>query len=399
MTQVKHVYGNLTENDPSVKDALLNFARAFAFNHNRGRKTRFVFRTTAALAEARKLPLLGAWLDGGTIDGKKLLKRVEAIANDPNRKTSSGKPKAKPEDLAAVDYISENRLEDSFSNSFQWFWGEKTYQELRNEVIEDLRLNSRFAGVNPSDLADKMIGRIVLVSSGDRHSFESRSLSALDLDVLMNDLLLNKQVDSFNVLSRADLLHIACAQRGTNMVVIAGRFGSEEQVTSLLSALGAELALNPDPTLQAHASGDILASEKGRRVLGEVDVDLYIVFGSTVEVKREAAKFRLLSERAVSQASFRGNIQAASFEEWWPWPTDGLASMLERMKICDKVSVRPCSDPLARVLAKIAHIFAIRNDSPDAPEWRAIRAMIGRKFRFILNTDTHDIFTQDNPLP
>jgi hypothetical protein len=111
---LKHLAKNLTENSEAVRDALLEFAAEYLWQVRRGCTVRFLFRTTAKLAAARKDPFIGHWLSGKPVDELALFTKLAIAARNSKHRDA----------LIALRYMRKHMALGSFAAAVRWNFGE-----------------------------------------------------------------------------------------------------------------------------------------------------------------------------------------------------------------------------------------------------------------------------------
>lgn len=382
---LKHLAGSLTENSDSVKETIGNFAREFVFQRRRGKNATFVFRTTATLGAPQNHPILTPWLEGEDVDSLVIRQRLLRCAEGARRE----------ETRVALRYLGMFRLLRDFFAAVKWKWGELDYRAVRGELTKRINLDARFVGLEPNDVADKLIAQVVRVSSSERNALDQRRLTAFQLDQIAAELSLKKHVVEFRASRGAPsrTLYASWENRVGTAALVVGRFASEDDTKGILSTLRRHRNNEPGAVqrqmlFESPVDKDVLGA------VGGLDVDFYAAFGQGMATEHcdgtDWSKLAELLEIATSKFDAERLVVSAALDG------DALARICSNAGL--KFAVCDLADDCSALTRWVAQALAAHSEERKPGEWRRLSPWAYHKMRYIENVDTREIFTQRNPL-
>jgi hypothetical protein len=374
--QVKHLKDSLTESSRTLQDVLLSFAVAFHFHDARGRRVRLVFRTTAAL-ESLRAPILETWLRGAFTNaasvGQIFVRLAQLAVGRQDRVAQS-----------AIEYITAGGREAAFLKACEWTFGEREYSEMRRELVSQIAKDGRAEQADPNQLVDGLIAKVAITSS--HQELARRALSALDLDLVINDALVGRVADRY-VFGEGDRssVSVATADSGAIGVAVALRVEDDERARATLGELIS--STRSHPRFDGDGSdASVLQSTLALDPLSKMDMDLFIAFGSVEETRRQRVRGRWLCFKVLRLARPRARSPRVHLE------SEDLRQNLFPTRIPIEVSVAPAGDPLVALGQVIANwVLEARSE----PRHSGISAL-SRKVRCAWNWDTGYAATQED---
>lgn len=183
--QTKEYAGPLTERSKEISKALINFLCAFSDHRQAGRRCRLVFRTTAALGNAR-IPILEPWMNGQVISDEELLRGLSRLV------TESGSADA----TRALESIRDTAAAlTDFRQSVTWAFEQPDLEQNRRELMASLGAHELGRQLGPQTASQRVLERVLAVSSLPEPN--DRCLTRLDLDVLLSDGMIEKEIREF----------------------------------------------------------------------------------------------------------------------------------------------------------------------------------------------------------
>jgi hypothetical protein len=186
----------------AVEPQIFHFLCAFAENHRHQRAFHGILRSNATVAARARKPFL-RWVAGYKITAEKLQRELERRVPD--------------DAVDALGYVLDNNLLDQFVKSITWATAAPAPESLERQLCE--RLQAEVAS-HPANRTLAAMLRSVL-AAGTREIVAARCLSALDRDILFNDLALEKLVRDFRAERIADRLALAALERDGQCVAVA----------------------------------------------------------------------------------------------------------------------------------------------------------------------------------
>ncbi len=298
--QVKHLGGAVTAATDGVQDAIWNFLRVFVDLHARNVPARFVFRTTASLGKAQKTSkAVLDWVAGkGQPKPGPLLTFLNTIAKARTKKTPLVRQQV-------MSYLNSDSLVSEFAASVDWVFGACDYAELHERLIGELAGDHRMRGLDPMEIANAMIARILRASSFD--DVGGRRLTSLDLELLVNDAHLSKAAKWFGRQGGAGSeVTVGIAAPGDVCCCAILRCANVTDLRRDVEALLAEQHARPHDSVLSPV--EVLESEWARERLSRLDFDIYAAYGKMADTKREYVRQRWLIARCLQQARARAPL-------------------------------------------------------------------------------------------
>lgn len=380
-TALKHLSGTLTEKSHSVREVIGNFAEEFVFQRRRGKKPRFIFRTTATLVDPKEHPLLTPWLSGARKDVLAMqVALLETVRSAGARKS-----------YCALRYIRRNGLMAEFLNSVSWSWAEIDYQRVREVLVEQVRSDERFAGLSPGGVVERLLSQIIHASSGAREDLQRRRLTSVQVDSIACDLALEKSVHEFDEARSGSLsLYFATAHATNGSLLMLGRFGSREATRTQFARLAHRLANRPVPSHRPLFSlplrEDVLA------VIGALDVDFYAIYFKESSLPKDTREQRLSTLLAKAVARFPCSSLLAESTEYELFLRQWCVG---RNTTCEMVDDDDYCFALTNV---VAELLLDRMGAAETSSWRTFAPWAYHKIRYVFDSEGGTIFTQKNPL-
>ena len=285
----------------------------------------------------------------------------------------------------AIDYLTTGGLQAAFLKACEWNFGEREYSEMRRgSRLGSPKTIARSKRIQSA--GDSLVAKVAMTSS--HQDLAQRALSALDLDLVINDILIGREANRY-AFDEGDSarVSVATADSGTLGVAIALRVEDGERARATLRELIFNTKSHPrfdgDPS-----DASVLKSALALDALSKMDMDIFIAFGSVEETKRRRVRERWLCFKVLKLARPRARSPRVHLE------SEDLRQNLYPALIPIEVSVAPAGDPLVGLAQVIANWVL---EARDQPQHSGIAAL-SRKVRCAWNWDTGLAATQEDPV-
>ena len=366
--QIKHVKSKLGQGSADTRATLARFASAFVVHNRNGRRSRFVFHTTSELA-GRRDSILANWMLGKPFKPTLLERHFEKL-----------------QELSTEDksYLTSNSLWQEFFASVHWAFCMPAIEQYESELRSRLSSDYRVQGLSPEKVQDAMLARIL--RQAGKPSFDDRSLSAIQLEVLFNDLWLETLVDDYGPDSDVSAVYVVHAQAEGGDICVALFLDDEVKTEGEFQVARRDVEHQP----QGQAVHDLLelaAFRQGLDFLSGAQFDAYAVVRSLNGTKMAASE---LSGQLTQYLVGRG-VSSVN--------TD-LPVLVRQAKGHDGETVHARSVPRDCLGMQLARYVALSVLSSRANKVFSVGMLkFHRKLRVIADLDQREYFTQDHPPP
>jgi hypothetical protein len=254
--QLRNLSSKVGQGSESTRKVLANFAAAFCEHHRSGRSCRLVFRTTAELAGDNDTAL-ARWMLGKSYDDGSLREHFEAISEV---------------NSADKEYLEAQRAWSMFFSSVLWAFSEPTLQESQSLLLERIGDSPRARSLSPETVSASMIAEILRCSG--RPTLAERSLSLVQLDVLLNDLWLSNAIKEHGSQAGHRSVYLASHRDARGAARVAVFLDDEERLLLAFRSTCEQLEQHPQGTKVDSLYG-LLAQREGMEFLIGAGFDAY----------------------------------------------------------------------------------------------------------------------------
>ncbi|MEO8903610.1 MAG: hypothetical protein ABI627_18985 [Polyangiaceae bacterium] len=365
--QLRNLSSKVGQRSESTRKVLANFAAAFCDHHRAGRSCRLVFRTTAELAGDDDTEL-ARWMVGKSYDEGGLREHFEAISEVK---------------FADKEYLDAHRVWAIFFGSVLWAFSEPTLQESQRLLLDRIGDSPRARALSPETVSASMIAEILRCSG--RPTLVERSLSSIQLDILLNDLWLSAAIEECGSQEAQRGVYLASHRDDRGAAYVALFPDDEERLLVGFRSACELLAQHPQGS-KVHSLHELVEGLEGKKFLSDAGFDVYAAIDcggrsptqSDDELRAQLAPYlearRPVAIHMVDSIETEVTMSALSSESasTTPFASDELAS------------------ELARYVAKsILQAWCSRQFTPTMKA-------IHRKVRVVADLAEREYFTQDH---
>ncbi|RYZ01233.1 MAG: hypothetical protein EOO73_36225 [Myxococcales bacterium] len=370
--QVKLRTGIIGPNSHHVKSTLERFALAFCEFHRAGQRCTLVFTSTARPG-GKADSLVGAWLRGKKVDYERLARDVRSRLELPRE---------------AVAYLDASNAWSSFLSSVVWRLAAPRLSATLGELRERVERDERAAGLEPEQVVASMLQAVFERSA--RPDLRDRVICRSDLDILLNDMWLAKEVDERGPSETRGHVHIATSgASGLGRCCVAVFLDDEKRSAAEFEAACEEVRCQPGGKIVR----DLLALGKAddNRFLNGLGFDVYAAIDtrqrglSLHELAAEVVPFVAARQSSIAwvlgevlKDAVSNSVEGQPVFAFSAEP-DGLGSRLASLlaeAILDGWRNRQFNPTLVSVFRKIRVVCdvgeALYFTQTDPPEWAAI---------------------------
>ena len=365
--QLRNLSSKVGQGSESTRKVLANFAAAFCDHHRAARSCRLVFRTTAELAGDDDTDL-ARWMLGKSYDEDSLREHFEAI----------------PEvNFADKDYLETHRAWSVFFSSVLWAFSEPTLQESQSLLLKRIGDSPRARSLSPETVGASMIAEILRCSG--RPTLAERSLSSVQLDVLLNDLWLSNAIEEHGSQEGHRSVYLASHRDARGAARVALFLDDEERLLLAFQSTCEQLEQHPQGT-KVNSLYGLLGQREGLEFLSGAGFDAYAAIRCGVRPPTQPTDE--LHTQLAPYLDARGPMvihMVDSFENEVP-----MNALSSESLSTTPVAFGTLASQLARYVAK--SILEAWSDRQFTPTMTAIH----RKVRVVADLDEREYFTQDH---
>ena len=345
----------------SVTNVLLSFTEAFMHHHQCGRKFVGILRTNAEIAQGPDCAIR-RWVEGKRPNHDRILRELRRLpkgVDDTNLRR-------------AVAYVSDGNHIRALLASIEW----ATSAPTPDAIEENLRhsIAATIPAVSPDVALRTLTSEILRRATVD--DVAGRILTKLDVDIILNNLVLDKVASDFT------------EEEATAAIALVPALSGQSAATVIVLASRPEqLKRRVDDACAAH---EVLGepADRGAAIAAQIGSLDFVAYASVIV--GGPRRYLVCLRDALRQARHRWQIETLLVPRVATHATVALQRMLPGVQLLNRDSDLLI---IGEILA--ASLLARVNGSEDG---NRILRLVGHKLRWVHRIDTAEYFTAATPL-